>query len=158
MRFHHILMVCALLLSSAAGFAGAKGAAPPDSARKAALQQGWPDTDAGLLAARWVRAFSKGEKAMKALLTEILTPESLKKRTMDERLESYRGMHERFGELQLVKIVKSSPTEVTAQLAGMDMTPREFTFVVVAGQPGKLDHVAYQDFSHQGHGGGFPHH
>jgi len=156
MRFRFALSICLVLLSSTPLVAApADKPISPDSLRKAAIRQGWPDTDAGLLAARWVRAFSKGEKAMKALLGEILTPEALKKRTMDERLESYRAMHERFGELELVKVVKSSPKEITVQLAGMDLTPREFTFVLVADQPGKLDHIAYQDFVHQGHGGGF---
>ena len=161
MRFWFTPAICALLLSSAPAPAPAKAAAPAkhaapaDSARKAAIQQGWPDTEAGMLAARWVHAFSKGEKAMKAMLTEVLTAESLKKRSLDERLQSYRAMHERFGELELVKVVKSSPQEVTVQLAGMDLTPHEFTFFLVADQPGKLDHVAYQDFVHGGHGGGF---
>lgn len=157
MQFRFALPVCLMLLSSSLGAAPAEKAVSPDSLRKAAIRQGWPDTDAGMLAARWVRAFSRGEKAMKTLLTEILTPESLKKRSMDERLEGYRDMHERFGELQLVKVVKSSSSEVTVQLAGMDMTPREFTFVTVADQPGKLDHISYQDFVHQGHGSGFHH-
>lgn len=157
MRFRFALPVCLMLLSSALGAAPAEKAVSPDSLRRAAIRQGWPDTEAGMLGARWVRAFSRGEKAMKTLLTEILTPESLKKRSMDERLEGYRSMHERFGELQLVKVVKSSSSEVTVQLAGMDMTPREFTFVTVADQPGKLDHISYQDFVHPGHGSGFHH-
>jgi hypothetical protein len=44
---------------------------------------------------------------------------------------------------------------VTVQLAGMDLTPHEFTFFLVADRPGKLDHITYQDFVHEGHGGGF---
>jgi hypothetical protein len=158
MRLRFVLPVCLTLLSSTLGAAAAEKTVSPDSLRKAAIRQGWPDTDTGMLGARWVRAFSKGEKAMKTLLKEILTPESLEKRSMDERLEGYRSMHERFGELQLVKVVKSSPSEVTVQLAGMDMIPREFTFFAVADQPGKLDHISYQDFVHPGHGGGGFHH
>ena len=82
-----------------------------------------------------------------------MEPESLEKRSMPERMESYRDMRERFGPLQLVKVVKSTPSELTVSLAGFDMTPREFTFEVQPEKPHKLVRIAYKDFTHQGHGG-----
>src|SRR5205085_11602888 len=137
------LLLCALVAAPSLAHAAA-GRAPLDSLRRAAVREGWPDTGAGLLAARWVHAFSKGEKAMRTLLEEVLTPESLSKRGWPERMESYRDMKERFGPLELVKVVKSAPNALTVQLAGFDLTPRTFTFEVEPQQPHRLVKIAYQ--------------
>ena len=145
-------LLCLALAAPSLAQAAPASRAPLDSLRRAAVREGWPNTDAGLVAARWVHAFSKGEKAMRALLEEILTPESLAKRGWPERMESYRDMKVD----ELVKVVKSAPSALTVELAGSDLTPRTFTFEVEPQKPHRLVKIAYQDYTH-GHGGGFSH-
>ena len=109
------------------------------------------------MARRWVAAFSKGESAMRACLSDHLAPEALAKRGLDARMESYRGLREKLGELMLVKIGTSKPTEVVATLATSELTEREFTFEVQPRPPHKLVRVAFRDPRAAGHGGRFSH-
>jgi len=135
--------------------AGILGDGAPSAVRpvSAETRDGWPDTRAGALARRWVEAFSKGEKAMRETLPEILTPEGLAKTPMDERMERYRDSHERYGSLMLVKIQKSTHGELVAVLAASDLTQRPFTFKVQTQPPYKLISVSAQEQRHMMHGG-----
>jgi hypothetical protein len=120
-------------------------------------KDGWPDTREGALARRWVEAFSKGEKAMRATLPEILTPEGLAKTSMDERMKRYRDSYDRMGALMLLRIEKSEPGELVAILAASDFSETPFTFKVQTAPPYKLISVSRAEVR-QGHGhGGFSH-
>ncbi|HET9327827.1 MAG TPA: hypothetical protein VFQ05_13760 [Candidatus Eisenbacteria bacterium] len=120
---------------------------------------GWPSTREGALARRWVEAFSKGEKAMRATLPEILAKEALAKTGMDERMERYRALHDKLGSLMLVKIEKSAPGELVALLATSEMEQLSFTFKAQTQAPFKLLAVTIAMNQRQGHGqgGGFHH-
>ena len=137
---------CLLLLIALPAAAGKKAAAKSDD--------GWPATREGAIARRWVEAFSKGEKAMRATLPELLTKEALAKTGMDERMERYRSMHDRLGSLMLVKIESSAPGELTAVLATSEMQQLPFTFKVQSEAPFKLISVTAAMPGGHGHGGG----
>jgi hypothetical protein len=144
-------IVALLLIASAAWSAPhpSPPATPKATSRKTSGD--WPDTPTATLARRWAEAFSKGEKAMKETLPEILAPEVLAKRSMEERIESYRSLHDRLGPLMLVKIQSSSPDSLVASLASSDMTQRLFVFSFQATDPHKLTSVTIREFqSHLG--------
>src|SRR5580765_8963363 len=54
--------------------------APAHDTTGAAAREGWPDTRAGELGHRWVKAFGEGEKQMKECLADIMAAESLAKK------------------------------------------------------------------------------
>ena len=128
-----------------------------DAARARALKDGWPDTPAGLFAAGWVEAFATGEKAMQAFLESHLSQESLAKKPMSERLESYRSAHDRLGALTLVSVDKSEAAELTAVLLGEDAKRYPFEFKVQPKAPHYLISINMTDTRHGGHGGGHGH-
>lgn len=142
--------IAALLLAApVAALEGSK-----DVAAKAA-RDGWPETPAGAMARTWVTAFRKGERAMKACLEENLASQSLAERGIAARLESYRALRERLGDLMLVRVVSSAPDSLVAMLATSEMSEREFTFHVQPRPPHKLLRVSLKDTraGHGGHGG-----
>ena len=124
--------------------------APDDSLVREAVREGWPATRAGDLAHRWVKAFSSGEKAMKACLADILAPESLAKTGVSVRVERYRDLRERYGTLSLVAIEKSEPGQVEATLAASDLSQHHFIFNVQTQAPYKLASVAMREPGHMG--------
>ncbi|HUD72389.1 MAG TPA: hypothetical protein VMQ62_10545 [Dongiaceae bacterium] len=147
-----------VLLAIAAGFAVAGAIVPvaaADPAKPApAAKDGWPDTPAGAAARRWVAAFSKGEEAMRACLTEILAPASLATRGLEERMTTYRENREKFGTLTLATIEKSAPDEVEATLLAADLTRHRFVFKVEPDEPHRLVSVGrIETISVPGHGG-----
>jgi len=123
-----------------------------DAARARALKDGWPDTPAGLFASGWVEAFSIGEKAMQAFLESHLSQESLAKKPMSERLDSYRSAHDRLGALTLVSVDKSEPAELTVVLLGEDAKRYPFAFKVQPKAPHYLVSINMTDTRHGGHG------
>ena len=148
-----------LMLVAALAWAAPKpstSVAKTTSSRKAAKDE-WPSTPTGLLARRWAEAFSKGEKAIKEALPEILAPENLAKRTMEDRMESYRGLHDRFGALMLVKIESATPDSLVATLASSDMSQRQFVFAFQSAAPYKVTRVTIREYQSHGHSGGFHH-
>ena len=151
-------LITALLMLALVLPAAAESPSPP-KAKVEKKSDGWPDTREGDLARRWVEAFSKGEKAMRATLPEILTPEGLAKTSMDERMARYRASYERMGPLMLIRIEKSEPGELVAVLAGSDYSETPFTFKVQTEKPYKLISVTRleQQMQHHGQGGGFMH-
>ena len=111
----------------------------------------WPDSPAGVAARRWVEAFSKGEDAMRECLTEILAEDSVAQRGIAERLESYRGLRERFGSLVLVSIDKSAPAEIEATMMASDLARHKFVFTVQNEPPHKLVSVGRIEHRPGGH-------
>lgn len=129
------------------------GAPSEGSGDVAYSPDGWPDTRAGAAARRWVEAFSKGEPAMRACLTEILAPESLAERSIEERIETYRGLRERFGSLALASIDRSAPGELQATLLASDLSRHRFVFTVQTEPPYKLISVGRLERRGGGHSG-----
>jgi hypothetical protein len=76
-------------------------------------RDGWPASPEGTIARGWVDAFDAGDSAMRAFLVRNLSAESLARKGLSERLAAYRAGRERFGTLQLSKIVRSKPGELT---------------------------------------------
>ena len=95
---------------------------------------------------------------MRAGLSENLSKESIAKRSLDERLTSYRKLKARFGSLVLASVVRSTPTEAEVMLAAADLSTWNFTFTVEKEPPHHLASVTFKDRVMQGgHGGGYSH-
>jgi len=125
-----------------------------EAARAQALRDGWPDTPAGLVGSGWVRAFSSGEKAMRAFLGQHTTEESLEERPMEARIEGYLALRGRFGDLTLHSVVESAPDELTVWLLAEDAQPHRFVFTVEKEPPHRLLQVRMiQDGHGHGHSG-----
>ena len=152
------LMVIAwslLLAGAAAAAPSAPTAAQRDSIRRLAEREGWPDTRVAERARGWVVAFSTGEPAMKQFLADEMAPKDTTK-TVKQRVERYRDLHQRYGRLTLAAVEKSTPTELTAKLMSEDGSPHTFVFTAQAEAPYKLVSVAIREAMH-GHGFGFGH-
>lgn len=105
----------------------------------------WPQTSVGQLARRWVEAFSSGEDALRRFLDQELTPASLAQRSLDQRLESYRALHERFGRLTLASVGSSHAGVLELSLNAADGSPHAFTFEAQTEPPFKLLAVELMD-------------
>ena len=124
----------------APGTARCAPAAPPAS-KRVVTDDGWPKTSLGALARRWTEAFSKGERAMRETLPQILTPESLASRDLDSRMETYRSLHERLGALMLARVDSSGAGELKVTLVASDFSSYGFVFTAHAGSPVRLARV-----------------
>jgi hypothetical protein len=98
----------------------------------------WPDTPAGRMARGWTEAFSAGDSTMRAFLSTSLTKESLEKKPLAERMETYRANRETFGRLDLGSVVSSKPAELAVKLIDEQGKQHEFIFVVQAASPHQL--------------------
>jgi len=116
-------------------------------------KDGWPETELGRLARQWTRAFSKGEAAMREALPRLLSAESLAKRSVDARIESYRTMHERFGNLMLVSVDSVGAGALKVTMSSSDMSPYQFLFIAQPGPPYRLGQITMFDRRSGGHGG-----
>ena len=128
---------------------------PGQAARARALEEGWPDTPAGMVAFAWVEAFAGDDDAIQMFYEKHLSKEALAKRPMRERLQSTRALRERIGTLALASIEKSAPAELTAALLAEDAAQHRFVFKVQPKAPHHLISVSTFDSRHgHGHGGG----
>ena len=118
----------------------------------------WPATRAGEAAKGWVTAFNSGEEAMKEFLATRMAARALSEKPVPARVERYRELREEYGRLQLDRVVKSAPYELTARLLDSDAKPREFVFKSEDRAPWKLVSVSIKEqgfhhgFSLPGHG------
>lgn len=151
------LLACAVLLfaCSTPTLAASSGATKP-SPPAGVARDGWPETPAGAMGRKWVTAFAAGDSAMRAFQHKELSPESLAKRSDQERSASYRKFRDQYGTLTLGSVVKSTPEELTVKLLDADAKSHEFIFKVKPGTPARLESVAMKQ-SHFGHGGGGGH-
>jgi hypothetical protein len=104
----------------------------------------WPRTKVGALARGWAEAFGKGEDAMREFLSRNLAPESLKERSLDERMASYRSLRQHFNALKLVTVVRSADGELEVQLDGGSLQPA-FVFMAQTQPPYKLRSVTMRN-------------
>lgn len=119
--------------------------------RDRAVEDGWPDTPAGLMASGWVQAYDAGAKKMEAFLGANLSEASLEERSMEVRIESYKALYERMGALMLQDVVESSDVELTVVLLADDASRHRFVFRVEEEVPHRLVSVGILQ---HGHGGG----
>ena len=153
MRAELMRMVAVAMLAATLAAAAPKPPAPAAPRTVAAATDGWPDTRIGGLAREWVQAFSKGEAAMRVCLPRILAPESLAKRGVDARMETYRGLHDRFGALMLASVDSSGVGALKVTLVASDLTSHRFTFVAQPQPPYRLAQVLMTETRSGGHGG-----
>jgi hypothetical protein len=139
-----------LALLAAAVVAGAAVADAPAAA--------WPETRVGTLAKGWVTAFNTGEEAMRSFLKDHMAAKSLSEKGVPTRVDRYRTLREKYGRLQLDRVVASSPTELTVKLLDADAKSREFIFRAETQEPRKLVSVSLKEAVPSHHGfGGFHH-
>jgi hypothetical protein len=147
-----ILLMGALLLPAALA-----SAAPKPAPATALAKDGWPDSNVGALARRWIIAFSAGEKSMREAIPQLLSAASLAKRDMDSRMETYRTLHDRFGSLILASVDSSGVDELKVTLAASDLKQYHFTFTADPAPPHRLSQVSLSEYRNVGHAGGFHH-
>ena len=97
----------------------------------------------------------KGEAAMRGALPRLLSSESLAKRSIDARIESYRTMHERFGSLMLMSVDSVGAGALNVTMSSSAMSPYQFLFVAQPGPPYRLGQITMFDRRAGGHGGGW---
>jgi hypothetical protein len=146
------LVLCFAVLAAVAPGVASAGSTPA-TARPAATAEGWPDTRAGRMAAGWVAAFSAGEDSMKAFNAAHLTAEALARRSPEQRVVSYRSLHERLGTLMLVRVDKATEEKIEATLMASDASPHRFVFRVQGEAPYRLISVGMME-TVPGHGFG----
>jgi len=109
------------------------------------------------MARHWIDAFNGGDEAMRAFIRETTTPESLAKRGIAERLNTYHTFRDRMGTLSLASIDHSAPSQLDATLLASDLSRHPFTFTVENGPPYRLVSVAMKERSHGMGAFGFHH-
>jgi len=115
-----------------------------------AIASPWPDTPAGSIAQQWVNAYPS-EAAMRAFYARNLDPEDIKKRSIDERIVTWRQAQKEFGNLKFVSVVSSKPEELKVMLARADGEKREYTFTVKPSPPHKLVSITLMEYVKHGH-------
>lgn len=105
----------------------------------------WPATRAGEVAKGWVTAFNGGEKAMQEFLATRMAAKALQEKAVPARVERYRDLREKYGRLQLDKVVKSQPHELTVKLLDADAKSREWVFKSEPRAPWKLASVGIKE-------------
>ena len=126
-------------------------------AREKALEDGWPDTAAGIMAWRWVDALSAGSEAIERFLLDSLSEESLAKRPMQERVESSAKLHEQLGDLILASVEESETYRLVADLLSEEGTKHRFVFTLAEEPPHALVSIGMMHAGgHGGHGGHAP--
>ena len=137
-----------LALSTPAVRADAWGASAPPA---------WPPTRVGALARDWVTAFNTGEDAMRAFLKDKMAAKNLAEKGVPARVERYRTLREKYGRLQLERVIVSSASELTVKLLDTDAHAREFTFRSETAAPYRLASVSLKESVPGMHGmfGGF---
>ena len=147
------LAVCLVLAAATLAGSGASAAAK-DSTKQAAAREGWPDTRTAERARGWVVAFSTGEKAMKEFLANEMAPKSLESRSLNQRVEKYQALREKYGKLSLGSVEKSTPAELTVKLMDSSGALHTFIFTAETEAPYRLVSVSIRE---RGHGHGFGH-
>ena len=115
-----------------------------------AIASPWPSTPAASMAQQWVDAFPS-ETAMRAFLAKSVDPQDLQKRSIDERMSSWRETQKKYKTLKFASVVSSKPHELKVMLASADGEKHEFTFTVQDAAPHKLVSISRIEYEHVGH-------
>ena len=98
-----------------------------------------PDTTAGKRVAAYLEAFNGGEAQMKEFFQANVSPESLARRPMEERLRFYRQMQSETGGLALRQVVRASEAGVTVLVQAKTGGWFELTFQFEPPSPHRLE-------------------
>ena len=115
----------------------------------------WPATPAGSVAQQWVNAFTS-ETAMRVFFEKNVDPQDLQKRSIDDRIATWRDTQKKFKTLKFASIVSSKPEELKVMLASADGEKHEFTFTVQQAATHKLVSITRLEYEH--HHGFLPFH
>lgn len=98
-----------------------------------------PDTPVGRRAAEYVSAFNGGdEKAMIAFWTAYFTPESLRQRPVEARLQVYRRMRKEMKTIAFSAVEESTPTAIALRMMAGSGGLFQFRFEAEADPPHRL--------------------
>ena len=153
-----VLLLIPILLGSVAWAKPRPGAGGNSTPAHAGSRDGWPATREGEMARLWVEAFSSGEPAMREFLEKHQAKQGFARKSMAERMRTYRENRERFGALQFGSVVRSVPGELRVRLMASDASMSEYIFAVQRQPPYALVSVSRLETRNVGHGGfGFHH-
>ena len=145
--------VLALLLIPCLAVGATPGASASKPATTTAARDGWPDTPAGAAGRGWVQAYASGDSAMRAFYQSAFDPDSLAKRSADQRLTRYHTMRDEYGKLVLGAVVKSTPSVLNVTLIDAEAASHEFVFTTSSKPPYKLLSVGMMQKMQHGFGG-----
>jgi hypothetical protein len=133
----------------------AAAAAKPATATAARLvaNDGWPESRAGAIGRHWIAAFNSGETAMKDFYVQEFSPDSLVRRSPEQRLTRYRDLKEKYGTLTFGSVTKEIPGELSVSLLDAETSAHEFVFAVETAAPWKLKSVSMREYRNVEHGG-----
>ena len=95
-----------------------------------------PDTPQGRLVEQFIEAFnSKDRDSVRRLMQANTSAERWKKRTDEERDESYKQLRAQFDTLRITQIVSASETEIVVSIARNDETDTSWSFAFEPGPP-----------------------
>jgi len=99
-----------------------------------------PDTPLGRRVAGFVSAFNSGdEKAMIGFWTADFTPESLRQRPVEARLQFYRRMQEEMKTIAVAAVEESTPTAIALKMKTETGGYFQFRFEAEADPPHRLN-------------------
>jgi CubicO group peptidase (beta-lactamase class C family) len=102
-------------------------------------QAKFPDSPAGNRARAYLEAFNTGkEELMRVFFQENIAEDSLKKRSMEERIHFYREVHQETGSLEIEKIIERSPDSIVVSAQGAKGVRLTITFEFQADPPQKI--------------------
>jgi CubicO group peptidase (beta-lactamase class C family) len=93
--------------------AGKKAASSATASAQSSGAPTLPETQAGQRVAAYIKAFNSGdEQTMREFFTNHLAPDSLARRSMDERMQVYRQMRGEMGTLELQRVVEAKESAI----------------------------------------------
>ena len=95
-----------------------------------------PDTPQGKRIAAYLQAFNSGdEKTYLAMQDAQMTPEVLKRRTFEERVQMFKRLRGDFGTMKVTKVLKASATEIHLAIPNKEGIEATFIFSFSAEKP-----------------------
>ena len=125
------------------------GVAP--AADQKVVARSWPQTRAGAMARAWLDAFNSGEVQMRRFLGSNMAERSLKERSIDTRMETFRDLRKRYGTLSVKGITRSDAVQLDALISCGDGTVRTFRFELEDEPPHKLQAIRIFESHRRGH-------
>ena len=105
-----------------------------------------PATEAGERVAAYIKAFNTGDEAvMRAFMANNISEASLKRRSIDERIEIYKEMRGNMEKLELRRVVEATPNAITLLFQTGKGEWFEFGFEFEADAPHKLLGLRIED-------------
>jgi CubicO group peptidase (beta-lactamase class C family) len=105
-----------------------------------------PDTEAGRLVTAYIQAFNTGdEQKMRDFLAANVSPDALKQRPLDARVDVYRQIREGMGELELNRVTQASESSITGLFHTKTGRWAEITFMLEPAAPHKLVALRVED-------------